>query len=250
MPILQPPDLTAHDLIDDALVELGVLAAGEEATAEDQALGLRRLNAMLDGWRIERYMFAMARAVPFPLTPGVAVYTLGAGGTWDAFWPATGLEAASLRYGYGGPAAQQVDQELRIYTDAELQQVAQPGQATGWPIGIHSDRAFPLATITLIGVPTSAGLGVVLWCLQVGQQFVDLTTVYRVPPGVSELMLYNLAERLSEPTTRPLTPHVARMAASTLARWKRNNAPRVTLEVDPALRAGCGGGSRDIRTGP
>jgi hypothetical protein len=249
MPILQPPDLTGHDLIDDALVELGALAAGDEATPEDQALGLRRLNAMIDGWRIERYTFGMAAAIVFPLTPGVAVYTLGPGGTWAGLRPDTGLEAASLRYGYGGPAAQQVDAPLRIYTDAELQAVAQPGQATGWPIGVHSNRAFPVATLTFVGVPTTAGLAAVLWYVQVPAYFVDLTTVYRVPPGVSEMLLYNLAERLSEPETRPLTPHVARMAAGTLARFKRQNAPRVTLAVDPALRPG-GGGPVDIRTGP
>jgi hypothetical protein len=246
VPVYLPPDLTAHDLIVDAMAEIGALAAGEEPAAEDAALGLRRLNGMLDGWTIERYTIGAAQQYVFPLTAGQQTYTLGPGGDFDAPWPAW-LEAASVRYPSGG-APPTVDQPLDLWTDQRWQQTALPANVTGIPTALYSDRAFPLTTLTFYGVPTGAGLEAVLWFPVATLRFVDLATVYRVEPGVSEALLYNVAARLCEPFTRPLTPHVAAMAATTLARVKRLHAPRLELAVDPALRGRAAGGPRDIRT--
>lgn len=49
---------TVQDLINNALSELGVIAAGESPATEDTALGLSLLNALLDSWS--------ANALPIP----------------------------------------------------------------------------------------------------------------------------------------------------------------------------------------
>ena len=45
---------TAHQLITESLRLIGVIEAGEQASAEDAASGLSTLNQMLDGWEKER----------------------------------------------------------------------------------------------------------------------------------------------------------------------------------------------------
>lgn len=51
---------TAQDVVTAALQELGVLAAGETASAEDAALALARLNEMLAAWELS----GIAHGVP------------------------------------------------------------------------------------------------------------------------------------------------------------------------------------------
>ena len=241
---MPPPPLpgSALDLIVDALVELGALAEEETPTAAQAQLGLRRLNQLVDGWIAEPLTLPAATRAVYPLVAGQQAYTIGPGGQFDQARPAW-LEAAGVLVPSGPDA---VETPIEILTEQRWQAVALKTLVTGIPAAVYPDRGYPLVTLTFYGAP-SAGLGVALYAPVAFTGFENLSTVYRFRPALSEALLYNLAVRLSEPFTRPVSAHVARMAAKTLARLKRLAAPRRELAIDPALRQGTG--RSDIRTG-
>lgn len=232
---------SALDLISDAMVEIGALASGETPTAADAALGLRRLNGLVDAWAAERLTMGAAVAQAFPLVGGQAWYTLGPGGDFDTVRPAF-LEAASVVL----PGAAVVEQPLTIYTDLEWQ-TADKWLSTGTPTAVYNNGGDPLLRLQFLGTPTGDGLQTILYLPIALDAFADLSTIYSLPPALYEALLYNLALRLSEPFTRPLSGSVVLQAGKSLGRLKRLHVPRRELEVDRAL-LGAGGGPRDIRT--
>ena len=44
--------ITAAQIIDDALIEIGALAAGETVNSNDQTMALRELNRMVKPWQV------------------------------------------------------------------------------------------------------------------------------------------------------------------------------------------------------
>lgn len=231
---------TALDLIVDAMVEIGALAAGETPNADDAQLGLRRLNGLVDAWAAERLTMGAAVAQAFPLVINQAWYTLGPGGDFDTVRPEF-LEAASVVL--PGPSA--VEQPLEVYTDTRWQR-SDKWLTTGVPTAVYNNGGDPLLRLQFLGTPTTAGLQAILYLPVAFEAFANLTTAYALRPSLREALLYNLAQRLSEPFTRPLSAGVVTMAGRSLGRLKRLNLPRRELVIDPALWGRSG--PRDIRT--
>ncbi len=74
---------TVTDIVTDAYLEIGVLAAGELLSANTglQALGLLRFQQLLDAWQADRLSLAVQQRSTFTLTSGTSTVTLGTGGS-------------------------------------------------------------------------------------------------------------------------------------------------------------------------
>ena len=59
---------TAIELITDALTEIGVAEAGQSVAPEDAALGLRKLNQLMQRWTNARLTFPTLTIISVPLT--------------------------------------------------------------------------------------------------------------------------------------------------------------------------------------
>src|ERR1700680_1421543 len=89
---------TALDLVTDALQGIGVYAPGETVSAADSALGLQRLNTMLDSWSNESLMTFATLEQSGLLIPGKYQYTIGVGGDFNMTRPLRILDSPGSCY--------------------------------------------------------------------------------------------------------------------------------------------------------
>lgn len=84
---------TTRDLINDSLLELNVVAAGQDAGAADAALGLSRANTLLELLNIDGLMIFSEQDDLYLLNANVQSPTIGASGTFIATRPEKILDA-------------------------------------------------------------------------------------------------------------------------------------------------------------
>lgn len=86
---------TVSQLINLAMKDIGVLAAGETASAEDASDALKTLNQLLGQWQVLKSSVPGQQTVSFSAT-GAQSYTIGPGATVNAALPAA-IDAAFYR---------------------------------------------------------------------------------------------------------------------------------------------------------
>lgn len=197
---------TALDLISDALAECGVLAQGETATSEDAQDSLKRLNRMLEQWRIQRRLCYIINQGRHTLTANATTHTIGPSGTFVADRP-TRIVSANIVV----PGTPEVHNPINIVERAEeWAQVTAPLLASNVPSHLYCDYAHPDATLYLWPYPDAAyDLELYTWN-QLGR-VKTLSDIVSLPEGYYDALMYSLAERLC---TRFGTPQPIRAQIS------------------------------------
>lgn len=145
--------VTAQDIITRALRKIGAIDAIEAPTAEEMEDALGSLNDVLGAWSITRGLITAQAELLLPLT-GLAMYTLGAGGTLNIARPVR-LESAFVR---DGGIDYQVGIEPIEYFDVE------PSKSrAGSPCTAYVRYGSPLVELSLFPVPSGGVLHVNAW---------------------------------------------------------------------------------------
>ena len=94
---------TVNDLLSDAFVEAGILAAGEALQAGDAQFGLRKLNRLLSSWSADGFIIYKTTTENFSLNTNVGGYVIGEGNAFDTTRPVritkANLIINDIRYG-------------------------------------------------------------------------------------------------------------------------------------------------------
>ena len=117
---------TVRDLITASLLDLGAIASGESATAAEAADAFRRLNLLLETWRLERLMVYARDEVTKVLT-GASSYTIGPSGDINTTRPVA-LERAGQRVAGTSPT---LEYPLDPLTDAGYEDLGLKGLQSG-----------------------------------------------------------------------------------------------------------------------
>lgn len=218
-----------------AAFELGnVFQAGDPIPAADSQAALGWLNRMVSGWAQQASTIpAIARHV-FALVSGKAEYSIGIGGDLNIVKPANqnSIVAVGLLLGASTPP---VEIPRGLLTDDGWQSVQIKGLTNSLFTDLYYNPTFAatgLGTINLWPIPLDSVNSLVLYVAQALTQFVDLTTVYQVPDGLEEVLIYNLWRRLAKPWGRVLEADDLAMAGSTLRAFKRSNLKLSDLPND------------------
>jgi hypothetical protein len=232
--------VTALDLITDALRELRVLNAVDPPGGEDAALGLSRLNMILDDFNAERPSVYADTITTYTLTPGLNPHTIGPTGTLVTNQRPVSIAAANILVsGLRSPVA--------IRDAAWWLSIADPSFSDVRPTDLMYQPEWPNGKIYLYGVPSAANTlellsSVVLGSLAIGDTFT-------MPPGYQSALTLTLAEALSAPMGVELSPMTARNAAKARARILSNNLTTPTLVTRDAGMPGARRSTFDYRTG-
>lgn len=221
---------TAADIIRRSLKLLGVLAAGESLSAEDQADGLTELNAMLGTWANERLLVHGTRRSTHTLTPSLSPHTIGTGGTLAVARPLRIDAAGVIR------AGDTVETPLRVLTDAEYQAIPDKALTDQVPQRVWVEQTYPTAKLWLWPVPTTAAT-LVLYTWSRITELAASDTV-SLPDGYENALAHALALQVAPMYGVEPSAQLLGNAADTLAAIKRTNSPDVVSELDPALSAG------------
>lgn len=218
---------TAADLIRRALKLLGVLAAGESLSAEDQADGVVELNQLLGSWANERLLVHGARRASYTLTPSLSPHTIGASGTFATTRP--------LRIDGAGIIMPGTNTELPldIIADAQYREIADKALTSDVPTQLWVEWTHPNAKLWFWPVPTVAAT-LVLYTWSRIAEFAASDTV-SLPDGYENALAHALALQLAPMFGVEPSGALVANATEAVASIKRTNMQTPQAEVDGAL---------------
>ena len=231
--------MTAEDLITDALVLTGALAAGETPSDNDAQDALRRLNRMVSGWRNQRLLCYVVENTEYPFVSSQSEYTIGPGGDFDQVRPQF-LSYAGLLLANTSP---EVEIKLQVVNVKDWSYQSVKDQTSTQPTQVYYYTQFPssgadagLGKLIFWPVPLDVN-SVRLYCPKSIEEFANLSTDYSFAPGYEDALEYGLAYRLIQAGfgLREMLGDIKQQANDTLAIVKRANIQPVVASVDPAL---------------
>lgn len=192
---------TALGIIKSAMRKSGVLTKTEDPSADESADSLEMLNDMLSSWSNDS-MIVYARTLEnFTLSANVATYTIGSGGAFNTVRP---IKIISAYVRSGG-----IDYPLNIEIEENYDTIALKNTGS-IPESLIYSNAYPLATITLYPVPTTADI----LYLRSEKQLSSFTLNQTVdlPPGWRRALIHNLAVELASEYGQQVPPEVVAIA--------------------------------------
>lgn len=181
---------TVADFITDALEITGLQTPNETITADKLSVGLKRINGIIDKWNVSKLRGFSQTDVSFPLTPGVAEYTIGPGGDFDTDRP-----VKIVHMFVRDPLNQQLDYRVNSVSYDEYNDISLKTISSFWPRWFYYNPGFPLGTIKFYPVPSQTyNVFITEWFM-----FGNFTTTgdtVALPTGYEELLTYELATKL------------------------------------------------------
>jgi hypothetical protein len=182
---------TVSDIIFEAFLDLGLVAAGQAVTTEEQTDAFLRLNQMLRSWSNEHVSIFTESHTPYPLVAGTSAYTLGVGGSFvTAARPVKIFGCSATSGGFRVPVKVMGFEEFHSSVDDGRGIVAILPQA------MARDNSFPLVNLKFFPTPAPAPGTVEIDYWTELTQFASPADTVNLPPGFEDALHYNLATRL------------------------------------------------------
>lgn len=218
------PSVVAADLIASSMRLIGVVASGETPNANETADALAVLNDMLETWGTESLTVYAPLEQTFPLTTGVASYTIGPTGAWAGARPED-PDTGYVRY-LG------VDYPVRISREVNEYDLLSVKTIGGIPQFALYEGTWPDATFTFWPVPSLSGMTFSVSSLRPFTQLANAAQTISYPPAYSKALRYCLAMELAPEYGVPLRPEVVEIANETKAAAKRVNTRAPIMRMD------------------
>lgn len=212
---------TALDIITDALQELGVVGAGDAVSPEDAALGLRRLNQIMQTWANTRLTFPALTEVSVTLT-SAQDYTIGPTGGTVAVRPLK-VNLAKARDSGG------FEHEVGVINAAQWDEIAVKDVSGGPPLYVWYEATLINGTAHVY--PKAPGYTLVLDCQALLTSFASTTTTFTLPDGYEAALYLTLADSLASGYGKQLPPDTRRRMAGAVSAIKRTNTEPLLLRV-------------------
>jgi hypothetical protein len=192
--------MTAQQLIEAALRDIGVLYTGQSSNSDQQTECLQALQMMLRTWSAQRLMvYYIVEGESFTLTAGTTKYTIGSGGDFDTVRPIKIL---------GAYIASGVDYPLTIIDRERYRNISVKtlGDVPSW---LWYNPVYPLGEIYLY--PTGGGT-IYLDSQKPLAEPAAIGSTISFAPEYDEAIEYNLARKLAIPYNKEVTADL-RLAA-------------------------------------
>lgn len=204
---------TANDIINLALKDAGIIAAGETADADTFNDALTTFNQMIGQWQVDKVYVTGQQKVGFTAT-GAQVYTIGPGAAIDVPLP---VDIDEATYTLGS-----IDYPVRLINSFEDYQNITLKSITGTiPSAIFYQRNYPTGNLYVWPQPGTGTVNLVV--RDVLSTYTDSTADIDVPPEYALAMRFSLAELLIITFGQQMRPDIAMQAAKARKKLKRNN---------------------------
>ncbi len=229
--------IQAQEIINDALMWIGVKDPLQSVTPQDSQYGLRQLNQIVELWSLRSLTIPVTGREVFPLVANQggpsSPYTIGSGGDFDTSRP-TMITNVGLLVTSSDPV---FELPRWLYTDDAYAVITQKELTSTYFDGLWYSPTYGsgLGSIYLYPVPSDATTSVVLYRPMQLQQFANLTSAYDLPPGASSALTAELARRLFIPYGRQWTGQMDAEANRIISTYERLNTKMVDLSMDAGL---------------
>lgn len=239
-----PAAIATLQIITDALTEIGVLAEGETPDASMAALGLSKINRLLDNWNADRDAVYTNVFTQYTLTPSLSPHTIGPTGTCVVSKRPVTIDGAALVLTASTPDAQT---PIRLRDAQWWQAQSIPALTSTIPTDLYYAPDWPNGSLYFWPVPTVA-YPVVLMTRQL-LAVLTLTTVFTLPQGYQDAVTLTLAESLAPAFGVQLDPQIGLSAQRARARIFENNRVVPTLTTRDAGMPGRSAGTFNYLSG-
>lgn len=144
--IERPFFMQIDQIVADAMEEIGALAAGEEAKAEELDFGRRKLHRLLRRWENDPTISTGSKLVDFQVSNKM-IHTMGPGGDFD-------IPEAPARIRQAFYRNADVDYNLKMTTGEDYARISTKGIVSGIPYNVWVDRSYPLRMVRFYPLPT------------------------------------------------------------------------------------------------
>lgn len=220
---------TGLTVITAAFELLNVFQPSEEIPSPDAQSALGWLNRMLSGWAQQQNTIPSQARVVTPLVSGKGgpanPYTIGVGGDINVVKPANQQSIVGVACLLGA-STPPVEIPRGYFTDDGWQAQQIKDLTNSLFTDLYYNPTFTnsgLGTIQLWPVPLDSINSLVLYINQALTQFVTLTTIYQIPDGYEDALVYNLARRIAKPWGATVDADTIQMAKTTLGVIQRSN---------------------------
>ena len=182
------------DLITQAFLDIGAIAAGQTPTTEEQTDAFLRLNQMLDSWSREHVSVFTEQHGSFTVTAATSAYTFGVTAnspSWVASAQPMRIYGASATSG-GFRAAVKVLSWEAFHASIDDGR----GVTSILPQAIGVDSAWPNLNVKVFPTPAASPGSLELDYWTVLAQFALVSSTVTLPPGFQDALHFNLATRL------------------------------------------------------
>jgi hypothetical protein len=234
-------NLTALDIIRDAMSEIGALAKNEQPTSDEANDVLRALNGLLDSLSARRLISLAGLRQGFPLTANKEAYTIGTGGDFNVTEPISIEPGAFVRDGNGQDTPIEIV-NMDLYNSYGDKEFSGGLVGTARPTTIAFDagatqQAVQTGTIYVYPIPDgSTPYTLFLTMLMYLTEFAALNTVYTFPPAYYRMLKFNLAPEIYgsffNESKQPIPVATVRLARESMRIIETVNARRVAANMD------------------
>ena len=235
-------------IVESALKEIGVLAAGETMSAEDGSDGLDALNMRLDQFNAERLAPFITTRTTFTVVSGDGSYTVGTGADVNIVRPNL-QEVSEVRF-QDTSVSPTLEYPLLQLTENDYARLPQKTLTSTQPTSFYYSPTLPNGTLIFWPVPTSATLQGVMYVLAALSEAAALTTTVSLPPGYRRMLIKQLAVDLASSYGREVAPQLMMEADDALRTVKASNQRPSDLGFEAGALGDTGYGFWSIRSGP
>ena len=219
---------TALDMIKRAMRLTRSIGKGEVPDADESQDGLAALNAMLDGWQLDRLMVYAVSEATKTLTAGTSSYSIGVGAVINTTRPERLAEGSYVRMS-------NVDYPISEIDASAYQSIALKS-TRGVPSLLYYLMAVPFGTVYLYPAPDQA-YELHLFSYRALTSFSSLTDPVTLPGGYEDAIAVSLAERLAVEGYGLSTPDLVRLAKQCRDRLIPGNAQRLIMRSSDDFQA-------------
>lgn len=227
---------TCRDIIRAALRTMGVLATGENPTADEQADALYSLNRMIEQWSIQRLFIYSITEEIFSFVPNQQSYTLGPGGDFDTTRP-NKIQDMNVRINPG--TTSQLDIPMNILNQQQWAKIGVKLTQSSWPTHVYPDMQYPLVVLNFWPIPQEAQ-NIEMFSWKNLTKFADVNQQVIMPPGYEDALIYNLAVRLCPEYGKASSQELQGLATSAKMHIKTENDKDNYMRCDPAVQGKSG----------
>ena len=228
--------MTPLDVITNALVEIGVLAAGESPSGADTDFCLNKLNRLFDRFNVQNLAIYGTLLSDFVLTPSHNPHTIGPASATPDFTVATArpprINKANLILTDVSP---NIHRPLTIVTEDWWMNNPTPTLETQIPYYLFPNYGWPLGQLYLWPVPTTAYS--IRLDIDVLFASMALSDTFTFPPGYEDAVTLSLAEALLVPYNADSAAGVAAQAARARGVIKSANSEAPEMACDGAYQS-------------
>lgn len=220
-----------RDLLNDALLQIGILDPSEGMDAGQAQSALRTLNRMIQVWNADELMVYSVNRETFPLVPNQQSYTIGPGGNFNTQRPVV-IDMVSVIQNTTG--SNPVEIPIEIYNDEQWRDLTVKNTPSTFPLVMWATGDFPLNVLWFWPIPQQVN-NIVLYAWNQVADFPNINATVQFPPGYEEAIVNNLALRLCPMYGVQPNPGVVALAQGSMARIKRINWEPSYRTVDAGL---------------